>query len=322
MRVLEMMEGARNVARVTAGIKPGEQVLIVTDTTKVAVAEALAIAAKECGAEVSIAVMTLRPKMDREPPRPIAAAMKSADVVMTPTTASMYHTVARIEACKAGARVVAMTGANEQTMMGEAIKVDFVKNKETVDKIAEAFTAAKTVRFQAPGGTDITASLEGRVANAESAVCHKSGECMGVPSVEANISPIEGTANGVVVCDASISEFGVIKEPIRMEVKNGKIVKVTGGAQARDLEKLLADTKDPNMYNIAEVAVGLNPKGKITGIIIEDESVLGTGHIGIGDNTKLGGVTKATFHIDAVIWHPTITLDGTKVVVKDGVPQV
>lgn len=319
---MEMIEGARNVARNVAGIKPGEEVLIVTDTTKLNVARVLALAAKECGAEVSIAMMTLRDKLRREPPRVIAAAMKSADVIITPTTTSMYHAQARMEANKVGARVIAMTGATEVTMMGEAIKVDFLKLKPLVDKVAEEFSKGSKIRLTTPGGTDLTAVIKGRKANAESAVCHNPGECMGVPSVEVNISPIEGTAEGTVVADASISEFGVIKEPIRLTVKAGKIVKIEGGTQAKDLEELLKMSGDEASYNIAEYGVGLNPKGKISGIIIEDESVYGTAHVGIGDNTKLGGVTKAPFHIDAVLWTPTIVLDGERVIFKDGVVQV
>lgn len=322
MKNLEMLEGARNIVKVTAGLKPGEHALIVTDTTKLNVAEVLAAAVLEAGGIPSITVMTLRPKYDREPPRPIAEAMKAADVIFTPTTQSMYHTQARLDACAAGARVVAMTGANEETMQSEAVKVDFVANKKLVDKLAEEFTKAKKIRFTTAKGSDLVASVEGRMANAESAVCHNPGECMGVPSVEVNISPIEGTAQGRVIVDASTSEFGILESDIELIVKDGKIVEINGGKVARDMWNLFQNSGDPNMFNIAEFAVGLNPKGQIRGIIIEDESVWGTGHIGIGDNTKLGGVTKAPFHFDAVVWHPTIILDDDNVVVKDGEPQI
>lgn len=67
----------------------------------------------------------------------------------------------------------------------------------------------------------------------------------------------------------------------------------------------------------AELGVGLNPKCKMTGIMLDDEGVLGSAHIGIGSNFTLGGNLKAAIHYDLVLWHPTIKLD-EKIVMKNG----
>jgi leucyl aminopeptidase (aminopeptidase T) len=44
MKYMEMLKGARNIVTVCANVQEGEDVLIVTDTTRVSLAEVLAIA--------------------------------------------------------------------------------------------------------------------------------------------------------------------------------------------------------------------------------------------------------------------------------------
>lgn len=321
MKYMEMLKGARNIVGTCANVKPGENVLIVTDTNKVSLAEVLAIAAQERKAEVTIAIMSVR-KLGQEPPPPIAAAMKVADVIITPTEVTMYHTKARVEACAQGARVLTLSGATEEILMREAMMIDFQRQKPGVEKIGEEFTRAKKIRFTAPGGTDLEADIEGRVANVDTGICHKPGECMGMPLVEVNVPPLENTAQGVIVVDGSASLLGMVREPIKIVVKEGKAVEITGGGQAEELRSILEEKNHPNVYVIAEIAVGLNPKGKIIGVLTEDESAWRTGHIALGDNTSLGGVNQAPIHIDMIIRKPTIILDEKFMVVKDGIPQV
>ena len=100
-------------------------------------------------------------------------------------------------------------------------------------------------------------------------------------------------------------------------VTNGFITDIKGGYQAKVLMNDLEAKNDSNVYNIAELGVGLNPKCKMTGIMLDDEGVLGSAHIGIGSNFTLGGNLKAAIHYDLVLWHPTIKLD-EKIVMKNG----
>lgn len=321
MKYMEMLKGARNLVSTCANVQKGENVLIVTDTTKLSLAQVLAIAAQERGAEVTIAIMSVR-ELGEEPPEPVVSAMKVADVVITPTETTMYHTKARVQACAEGARVLTLTGATEQILMGKAMTVDFQKQKSSVERIGKQFSKAKTIRFTTPGGTDLRADIEGREANVDTGICHKPGECVGIPLVEVNVPPVENTAQGTVVVDGSASLLGIIKEPIKITVKEGRVVEIAGGEQAEHLREILEEKGDPNVYSIAEIAVGLNPKSRIIGVLTEDESAWRTGHIALGDNTDLGGANHASIHIDMVIRKPTIMLDDGFILVKDGVPQV
>ncbi len=71
----------------------------------------------------------------------------------------------------------------------------------------------------------------------------------------------------------------------------------------------------PNVEaNIAELGGGLNPKCKMIGIMLEDEGVQGSAHIGVGTNITLGGTIKAPCHYDLLVWHPRIEIDGEVVI--------
>ena len=57
------------------------------------------------------------------------------------------------------------------------------------------------------------------------------GEFSTVPTIEANFSPLEGTAGGIIAADASIPYLGigVLKEPVKCRVEKGFMVGIEGG---------------------------------------------------------------------------------------------
>ncbi len=173
-----------------------------------------------------------------------------------------------------------------------------------------------------PKGTRLSMEKEGRPGNAMYCIVEP-GQLSPVPNVEANFSPIEGSAEGKIVADASLPyiDIGLLKEPIVATVKKGMITEIEGGDQAKKLADDLKGRNDPKVYNVAELGVGLNPKSTMQGIQLEDEGVFGTVHIGIGTNVTLGGNTKAAIHYDMIMWEPTIELDG-RIVLERGNPRV
>ena len=70
---------------------------------------------------------------------------------------------------------------------------------------------------------------------------------------------------------------------------------------------------DRNCFNVAELGVGLNPNARLTGLMLDDEGVMGTIHIGIGTSHTLGGNVVAPTHYDLLMWDPTIAVDGKAV---------
>ncbi|MGQ9694140.1 MAG: aminopeptidase [Thermodesulfobacteriota bacterium] len=322
MKEILMTKGAQKLVEVCAGVKPGENVLIVTDFNKTNIAKVLAGAAYSHGGEVVMATMTPRQGHGQEPPAPIAQAMARADVIFSVVSNSITHTQAMRAALQAGARALAMTDFTEEMLIHGGMEADFQELKAPCQKMAEAFQQARAVHLTSAAGTDLTMHKEGRRGNAMYCLVQK-GQLSPVPTVEANFSPWEGTAEGIVVADASIPYIGigVLREPVRVRVNKGMITEITGGEQAQRLARDLEKRNDPLVYNVAELGVGLNPKSIMQGIMLEDEGVWGTVHIGIGTNITLGGGVKAAVHYDLIMWHPTIELDG-RVILERGVPQL
>ena len=68
---------------------------------------------------------------------------------------------------------------------------------------------------------------------------------------------------------------------------------------------------------MAELGVGTNEAARPTGVILEDEKILGSIHVAFGDNHTFGGTIRVSSHIDQVVLRPTVTVDGS-VLLKDG----
>ena len=312
-----MSKGAKTLVDVCAAVKPGENVLIVTDYLMTTIAESVAAAAYQAGAEVVVSTILPRSGHGQEPPLPIAEAMKKADVIFTPVTYSITHTRAVKEACEAGSRIIALTDYREHMLIKGGLDADFYETREMCLKFAQAFEESSSTVLTSTGGTHLTMRKEGRPGNALYCIVEP-GQMSPSPNVEANFSPIEGSAEGVIVADASIPyiDIGVLTEPVTAAVEKGMITDSNGGHQAKILADDLKSRNDPQVYNVAELGVGLNPKCIMQGIMLEDEGVYGSVHIGIGTNITLGGNIKAAIHYDLLMYGATIELDGNVVLEK------
>lgn len=320
MKRFDASRGAKVLTDNCLNIKPGENVLIVTDTNMTDIAELLASVASEREADVTMTTMVPLPAPGMEPSRPVAAAMKVADAIMMLTTFTLTPSVARQEAQQAGARILSLGAYNYDVLLSEALKADFMAQKPLVEDIAHRLTKAEKARIVSAAGTDIEFRLGTREAHALSNICHEPGTLGSPPDIEAYIAPIEDTAEGVVFIDGAIClpEFGLVREPIRLNIEEGRVVGIEGGDEAKMFEDKLESLDDPEMYRIAELGIGLNPKAKLIGDPLIDEGVLGTAHIALGLNFTYGGkIIDAKTHIDCVFRKPTLELDG-KPLLEDG----
>ncbi len=314
VKQIEMIKGARKLVDDCTKVKEGELVLIITDTgMPFSIAETIAMAARERGAEVMISLMSPRPIEGNDPPLPIVQAMQSADVIFMACSRSIFHSPSRVQAAKNGARGISITEFTEDDMFRGAIEADFLETKDLIQKVVEKLRKANEARISTAAGTDLYLDLKGRGEGVVGLnnLCHNPGQ-FGVLILEASTSPNVGTAQGTIVCNASITLLkpGLINEPVVARVKDGMVTEITGGAEARKLNDLLAAMSDPMVYNVAELGIGLNPKAKMTGVQTQDEGVFGTAHIGVGSNITWGGKIKAATHFDFIMYSPKIELDG------------
>lgn len=299
--------GARRVVEVCGGVGPGERVVALWDTDESRpVAEHLAAAATALGAEgVAVRVRAEQLSTDVAVLEQVGAP-PLGDVVFGVTQSSVYHAAFGHMVIARGGRVLAMTGCTESSLVGGAVFADFESVRERVEQFRVALADATTIRITTPSGTDLVADLSGRDGYSCTGMATLPGERTGCPDVEAFIAPVEGTCEGRLVVDATTTRLGIIQR-VEFEVSAGRIVDVAG-PDADAARAVLAPYGDSAKV-LAEFGFGLNPGAEIVGRIIEDEAVLGTGHVAFGSNTGFGGLNASDLHEDFVYWHPTLTLD-------------
>ncbi|MEE9274752.1 MAG: hypothetical protein V3V62_05545 [bacterium] len=311
-----MERGAEILVRDCAGVREGEEVLVVTDAERLPIARAVEAAALRAGARATVVVCPPRRIDNEEPPPAVAAAMRAARVVFLPVTLALAHTRATREAIGAGARVLSMSAFTERQMREGGLMADFRARRPLCDALAGRLSRAGKARVTNPAGTDLAFSLEGREGNSHCCILDGPG-FTAVPNIEANTSPREGTAEGALVADGSIPYYGigVLREPVRFEIRGGFVREIAGGEQAAFLRDLLAAQNDRWVYNVAQFAMGLNPECReFTGEMLNDEGVNGTIHFGVGTSANLGGDVQAKTHFDAIIRKPSVWLDGELII--------
>lgn len=298
------------------GTKKNESVLVITDENKREIGYSLFENAKRLGHQSLLVEMKSGRINGEEPPAAIAELMQKFDVVLVPTTKSITHTDARRNASAKGVRVATFPGITKEIMI-RGMNADYRAISKRSIKLKKILEKGSQIRIIAPAGTDISFSIKGRTAIASKGLFHKKGESGNLPTGETFLAPVEGTSNGVFVADGSFAGLGLMKNTmIKIEVKNGFATKITGGAPARKLVKML-DEVGHDARNIAEFGIGTNDSAKLSGILLEDEKVMGTVHIALGNNVTMGGSVNVPLHVDGVIKKPSVWMDG-KLLMKDG----
>ncbi|MFH7882604.1 MAG: aminopeptidase [Candidatus Aenigmatarchaeota archaeon] len=303
-----------NVLRNAILLKPKENVLIIFDEEKEKIANLFFKSCEKIGAEVYSSKIKIRRETKREPPFAIKEAMKFSDVVLAITSISLTHTKAVREARRHGARIATMPGINEK--MFPTLNVNYKKLAEECNKFSKIFEKTKEIRVKTKLGTDLILRKGKRKVQVDDGILDKPGSLHNLPTGEVGIAPIENSANGKIVFDVCMVGIGKIKTPIKVEVKNGKIIKIFGGNEAKKLKNIFKKA-DKNAKILCEFSIGMNRRAKIIGEVLNDEKAFGTCHVAFGDNKSIGGRNGSKVHLDGVIKKPTILFD-SKLIMKNG----
>lgn len=304
-----------------AGLKPGEQVLILTDDgLDPAIVHAFRAAAESLGADVTIAEMR-RLAVPRSQPTAIAAAgFTAADVVIELTTQFVQHSMARQQAQRNGLRYLFIGDIDAPMLAGPgAVYADFEALAPRITAVADLITEVDSMRLTTASGTDITLSTAGRPGRALTGLARDPGQFGAPPCLEAGVIPVRGTARGTIVVDAYCVGLGLISEPFTVEVEEGRAVAIHGSAQADQLRRLLDDTANPHAFEVCEVGIGLNDNAQLIDNVTSAEACYGTAHIAVGTTPADPGIeiVDAGIHVDMVFHKPTIQIGG-RTLFRDG----
>lgn len=313
----EVAHAARRAVEEVMPVKPGENVVISCDTSgDRRVVDAVARAVYAIGAHPVVIWYETQSEAQMEPPAPVAAALRAADVWFEFGVQYILYTEARKAATAAGCRHACYGGMDVDMLVRTIGRVDYPTMSELGRRLRQLCMDATVVRLRDENGTDLTCPIDPHppaYLGARSPGAGYSQMLGGQSSFSAIIDEIHGE----LVFDGAIwppAQIGPLKEPVRLHVEAGYVSSIEGGPEARLFERWLARFDNRQMYRLAHLSFGFNPGVTgITGRIVEDERVFGCLDIGIGPQ-HLG----APSHTDGIILHPTILADDVEIE-RDGV---
>lgn len=321
-----MIERAKNALSAVLEMKSNDKVLIVTDEKKKDIGNAFFLGAEKLGGKVKIFTLAEKNRPLCNIPKELLPLISEGnEIIINVFEGYAKETPFRIKLIKkeisTNARVGHCPGITKEMMIEGPMGADYIQLKKVIEKFMKLFENAEEVHITAPGGTDITLEIEDRAFDTD--VLILPGTFGNLPAGEIWCAPVENRANGVIVCDGSIGDVGQVKKPLRIEVKYGHV-----RAMECDDNELLVKiwdliNLDEMSSVVGELGIGLNPKARITGNLLEDEKANKTAHIAFGNNTEMpNGKNNSSTHRDFLFYNPTILVryvdETEKVVMKDG----
>ena len=306
-------KAAVNILKNCIDVKRDEKVLIVTDSKLAKIGKVFLDNAKEITKFVDGVKIPIPKVAGTEPPVNVAKLMLEYDVILAATARSLSHTKARKNASSKGARIITMPGITND-IVKRTLVADYSKIKEKNLKLIKKLKKSRVIRVKTKKGTDVSLIVNKKKWFDDSGICRKNKDFGNLPGGEIICMPAEGKTEGTFVVDGSIGGLGLVDKDITLAIKKGFATKIEGGKVAKRLEKQLKNRK---YRNIAEFAFGTNPGARVSGVTLEDEKVLGTVHIALGNNKSYGGKVTVPFHVDCVMKKPDVFAD-SKLVMKKG----
>jgi leucyl aminopeptidase (aminopeptidase T) len=318
-----MIRGAVNALSAVLTLNPGENVLIITDEDKKAIGEAFSHGAKELGGKPEM--YQLEEKLRPLKNIPQGLIFSDYSVVLNIFSAFAEETPFRVQLTtqemKSGAKVGHAPGITESMMIDGAMNANFKEIAKKAFALMDAFANAAKVNITTPTGTDITMDILAR--EFETDVIIAEGSIGNLPAGEIWCAPVENSGNGIIVVDGSIGDIGPPPKPLKIEVRDGKIVAMECDDQTLIDRVRELTAVDEEASIIGELGIGLNPNAKLTGVMLEDEKAGGTAHIAFGNNIEMpGGQNNSMTHRDFLFYKPTFKVtftDGSeRIIIKDG----
>lgn len=170
--------------------------------------------------------------------------------------------------------------------------VDWGSQAEYLEKVRGLFEGGEEVRIVGEK-TDITFSTKGRTYALADGHCN-------MPDGEIYTSPDENTVNGHIYFEFPGVYAGKNVYGIRMEFKDGKLIKYSSETEQEFLETILR--MDEGAGKVGEFGIGLNDRiDSFCYDILYDEKIGGTVHLAMGRAyAKCGGTNDSALHWDIV----------------------
>lgn len=311
MKQTKLYAAAERAISQALRLKPREKYLLVTDTQKLEISEALAHYAKQAGAETTTYLMT-------EALRPITGPTRQFKELIRGANVTTYLLEGRFpekpfrgfmvaEGAKHG-RICMMPGITKD-MMERLVAIDFSEMARFTKKVMRLMKDADDVTIENAAGTKISFSVRGRRFDADIGDISRKGVHGNLPAGECFTCPVEETFTGKIVIGLIDDKMG----PGEMTFKAGKLVGHKGAGIAEVIKTVGAD---PTARIVGEFGIGTNKGARICPNMLEAEKAFGTVHFAIGDSYGIGK-NKSRYHFDALVDKVTIKAKG-RTIARDG----
>lgn len=155
--------------------------------------------------------------------------------------------------------------------------VDWMKKFKEQEKLRKRVDSTREVHIVGDG-TDLRLGIAGRKAE-------NAGGKYNMPDGEVFTSVVENKADGYIAFSYPALYLGREYNDVRLEFKNGKVVKATASKGEKDLQKIL--NTDEGSRRIGELGLGNNYKiTRFTKDILFDEKIGGSIHLALGGGYK------------------------------------
>ena len=308
-----------------AGITTGKDVLIFCDKDRWLEGEALAGVCNAVGARPLLVDLSIeaawyyanlkRPRL----PAHLVAAMNASAFTLAAADNEFCHMIGHTDDCRAAQnRGMLWVSVEDYMCEWKTDMADIDRFIARTHRITEMLSNCRRVRVTTARGTDLSAQAKpSRPAISFVPKGGKKGEI--VPNyAESAMVPLEWSAEGRAVIDGIIIGLGEMRsDPVVWDVSKGRIVGVNGGANAERFSRFLEESGE-NADAVCEIGVATSHVEKRAYEYIgrpghRAYEAWGSVHLGIGNNTAIGGEIRSAIHVDCQVYDATVEIDGAKV---------
>ena len=321
----ELAKAAYLMATDMFRLQPGETFVITADTqSDMRVVNAVAAAAHTVGAKPMVITLAAPLGVGKaaDPMLPVEAligALKEADawvefneqwlLYSTPFETAMAH--------NKKLRYMCLVGMTVDMMVRLIGRIDAPLLSEFLKKVSAMTQQTKEMRITTPAGNDLSFKLlpEERIVSCDDGLADTPG--MHFLAGQISFIPDFDSIDGQLVFDGSIAPpCGLLKAPVILDVRKGRVIRISGDSQADELRSWLECFNDPNMFRLAHGCYGFNPGARLCGNVLEDERIWGSTEWGLGylsaaDAPPYG--IQAASHCDGICLNSSVWLDGQQI---------
>ena len=301
------------------GLGPGERVLVLVDEPLAEEGSELAAAVRDAGGKPQLELWAGKRPLAKPPPA-VAEAARQADIyfflAQEPRPDEAGARIALSEIARGhGGRAIFLGLVDRELLTGELSQPP-PDLGASARKLLDEVEGADTIHIRGRAGTDLTVRITGRSWLTD-ALPLEPGNFANYPGGEIFVSPLEDSAEGVLVADLTVpyTVDGLVDAPVTLRFQGGSVETIEGGRAAELLQRIV-DEAGPSGRVLAELGIGLNPTVSPRGHVMLDEKAARTAHVAIGSNVgSYGGVNESTIHVDCVFSEPELEVDGRPVAI-------